>query len=153
TLHRPVALKLLGERVQEQALAQERLEREARLAAQLNHPNVAKVYSVGLWDERPFIVMELIAGETLQQRVRRQGPLPLPEAWRYALQTTEALQAAGRLGIVHRDIKPSNLMVTPEGTLKVTDFGVSWRMEGEVRLTETGTVVGTPLYMAPEQAT
>ncbi len=144
---------MLGEALEGRPLARERFDREARLAARLNHPNVAKVYSVGQMEGRPYIAMELVEGETLEERVRLQGPLPIAEVWGLALQAAEALQAADQLGIVHRDVKPSNLMITPGGTLKVTDFGVSRQVEGETALTDTGAVVGTPLYMSPEQAT
>ena len=153
SMSRPVAVKLVGEALEGQPLGRERFEREARLAAQLNHPNVAKVYGVGLKGGRPYIAMELVEGETLEQRVRRAGPLAAVEAWRLVLQAAQALQAADRIGIVHRDIKPSNLMVTLGGTLKVMDFGVSRWVERELALTDAGAVVGTPLFMSPEQAT
>ena len=153
TLARPAAVKVLDDRLQDHPVARDRFEREARLAAQLNHPNVAKVYGVGEQDGRFYIAMELVDGETLQELVRRSGPLSVRKAWRIVQQVAEALRAASMLGIVHRDIKPSNLMVTPLEVIKVTDFGLSRQQEGELALTETGTVLGTPLYMSPEQAT
>jgi serine/threonine protein kinase len=167
-LHRPVALKVLNASLSSGSLTLGRFEREARLAAQVSHPNVARVYGLGLYEGKPYMVMELIRGETLQQLVDREGPLPLARAWEYIRQAALALQDASRHGIVHRDIKPSNLMLAG-GVVKVTDFGLSRVLhdaEGEHHaeatalpvtetggsLTKTGMLMGTPMYMSPEQA-
>jgi serine/threonine protein kinase/uncharacterized RDD family membrane protein YckC len=167
TLNRAVALKLLTAAHQANEPYTRRFEREARLAAQLSHPHVARVYGVGQADGKPYLVMEYIPGETLQQRVERLGPLPVAKAWNYIRQAAQALQAADRLSIVHRDIKPSNLMLTADEVVKVTDFGISRSfVEGEEqgnvpvlssglgdgKLTRTGSLLGTPMYMSPEQA-
>jgi serine/threonine protein kinase len=150
-LGRRVAVKLMSDR--ERLGSRERFEREARLAAQVNHPNVAAVYGAGGWDADPYIAMEYIEGETLKARVERQGPLDIAEAWGYAVQIAEGLEAADRAGIVHRDVKPANVMLDRTGVVKLTDFGVSRSVKGgELTLTQTGAVVGTPLFMAPEQA-
>jgi serine/threonine protein kinase len=169
TLQRTVALKVLNASLHDDQTLMQRFEREARLAAQLSHPNVARVFGVGQKDGKPYMVMEFIAGETLQQLVERSGPLPLARAWDYITQAARALREAARLGIVHRDIKPQNLMLVPGAVLKVTDFGLS-RALGESgteaasgtgaaalaggggSLTKTGALMGTPQYMSPEQA-
>jgi serine/threonine protein kinase len=103
----------------------QRFQREARLAAQLSHPNVAQVLGVGESGGQPYMVMEFVDGENLQQVVQREGPLPLARAWEYMRQTALALREAACHGIVHRDIKPANLMLSGEDQVKVTDFGIS----------------------------
>jgi serine/threonine-protein kinase len=130
----------------------ERFRREARLTAQLSHPNIARVYGTGRWTDRPYIAMEYIDGPNLQELVRRRGAIRIEDAWRYIIQAAEALREADRLGIIHRDIKPPNLMLTRQGTIKVTDFGISRRVQADVSLTRTGTLIGTPMFMSPEQA-
>ena len=167
-LGREVALKLVRPEHAEDAQARQRLLREARAAAVLSHPGIATVFEAG---EAPaegggepqlFIAQELVPGEPLSERLRR-GPLPLAEALRLGLQLAEALAEAHDRGIVHRDVKPSNLMLTPEGRLKVLDFGLArgraWatelptsELEAETwTRTAPGLIVGTPAYMAPEQ--
>ncbi len=166
TLNRRVALKVLSGSLPDNPTLIQRFEREARLAAQLSHPNVARVYGFGQADGKPYMVMEFIPGQTLQQLVQHDGPLALSKAWDYASQAALALREAARLGIVHRDIKPSNLMLTQDGVIKVTDFGISRASnDAEIQsstaapnimaggsLTRTGALMGTPMYMSPEQA-
>jgi serine/threonine protein kinase len=161
-LGRDVAIKLLSGSLVDNPLLLERFQREARLAAKVNHPGVAKVFSNGVWNRTPYIAMELVPGSNLQQRIKEIGPLKLSIAWDYTIQAAEALRAADRSGVVHRDVKPANLMVTDDGKLKVADFGVSRSVSldraedsqeiTELSKTEVGTIVGTPAYMAPEQA-
>jgi len=147
-LDRPVALKLLGARTLGDPTFLERFQREAKLAAQLNHPNIATIYAFGKVDGEPYIAMELVEGETLAEVLAR-GPLPVAQVRKFGRQAASALAAAHARGIVHRDIKTSNLMVTPDGDLKVMDFGVA-RRSGDTQLTMEGGLVGTANIMAPE---
>ena len=159
-LDRAVAIKLLPARLIGDAVARERLRREALAAAALDHPFICKIYEVGQDDQALFVVMEYVRGETLFSRLQA-GPVPLTEALRIAGEMAEAIEDAHASGFVHRDLKPSNIMVTPQGHLKVMDFGLAKRIGREVArtlttsgpLTDTGTISGTPQYMSPEQAT
>jgi serine/threonine protein kinase len=150
-LDRPVALKRLAENLAANPEFKQRFLREARLAARLAHPNIVAVYDVGEEDGRPFIVMEYVEGETLSDLVRRRGRLEPAEAVSLALQACSGLETAHEAGLVHRDIKPQNLLLTPEGTLKIADFGIARSLDA-TQLTEAGTVLGTAAYVAPEQA-
>ena len=129
-----------------------RVLREARAAARLNHPNVVTLYDVVREEGRTFIVMELVEAPTLAAVVHERGPLPPEEVAAIGLQVLDALRAAHRVGIVHRDVKPGNVMVPPgEGRAKLADFGIA-SLAGDPQLTSTGLVLGSPAYMAPEQA-
>jgi len=151
-LDREVALKRLAENFARDDELRARFQREARLAARLAHPNVVRVYDVGLdEDERPFIAMEFVDGETLAEVVARRGPLPAEEVAELGIQACRALAAAHEAGLVHRDVKPQNLILRRDGVLKLGDFGVAFGLEG-TRLTMAGTVLGTAAYLAPEQA-
>jgi serine/threonine-protein kinase len=181
-LGRCVAIKVLPELVAMDPERVARFEREARLLASLNHPNIAALHGFEPSAARPFLVMELVEGDTLAQRIAR-GPIPVDEALTYAHQIAEALEAAHERGIVHRDLKPANVKVTPDGKVKVLDFGLAkalgppegghyvrdgrYAQDGRsVRLqpdltnsptlslmaTQMGVVLGTAAYMAPEQA-
>jgi eukaryotic-like serine/threonine-protein kinase len=125
--------------------------REARAAARLNHPHVTTIYDVLQERDAAFIVMELVDAPTLENLVRRAGPLAPSRAVAVGLDVLAALEAAHREGIVHRDVKPGNVMVREDGPAKLTDFGVA-ALVGHPRLTTTGLIVGSPAYMAPEQA-
>ncbi|HEY6678020.1 MAG TPA: protein kinase [Actinomycetota bacterium] len=151
TLGRPVAVKVLSESLAAGEHAVRRFEREAQAAARLSGPYIAAVYDFGRSDGRPYIVMELVPGETLADRLAREGPLPPLEASRIATRVAEALEEAHRAGIVHRDVKPGNVMLTPAGDVKVMDFGIAAAAWAE-RVTTSGLVLGTPSYLAPEQA-
>ncbi|MEY2568493.1 MAG: eukaryotic-like serine/threonine-protein kinase [Actinomycetota bacterium] len=129
-----------------------RVMREARAAARLNHPRVVTVYDVVEDDNRLWLVMELVNGETLAERVRRAGPLTPHEGAAVGLQVLDALEHAHRQGVVHRDVKPSNVLVLPDGSVKLSDFGIA-SLTDDPRITSTGMVLGSPSYMAPEQAT
>lgn len=155
-LHRPVALKLLPAAFQQDPERAWRFEREARAAAALNHPNIMTVYEVGEWEGQRFIAAEFVEGETLAQKLSN-GPLAVADVLRLGIQIAEALAAAHEAGIVHRDLKPANVMLRPDGTVKVLDFGlarfsqrISERDETETQ-TETGRILGTVAYMSPEQ--
>src|SRR4051812_22651104 len=128
------------------------LRREARSVAQLSHPNIVTVIDRGEQDDRQFIVFEYIPGENLKKLVQRVGPLPEEDAVRLALQIARALGFAHENGLVHRDVKPQNVLLNGDGQAKVTDFGIARSLDVKGGLTQTGTVMGTSDYIAPEQA-
>src|SRR5262249_17906609 len=139
---------------------QQRFLREVRAVARVNHPHIVLAYDADLVGETAYIAMEFVEGTDLARRLRHQGPLPVSEAIRCAVQALRGLQHAHQLGMVHRDIKPSNLMLTtrPEGLLvKILDLGLarlhalSSDVEPNTTLTREGSIVGTPDYIAPEQ--
>ena len=149
-LPRTVALKLLQPELTRSPAARQRLLREARAVAALDHPNVCTIFEVGETTEgRTFLAMACYDGETLAQRLQR-GPLPAAEAVEIAAQIAAGLEHAHERGIVHRDLKPANVMLTREGLVKVLDFGIA-KLVDETRLTATGAAFGTPTYMSPEQ--
>jgi hypothetical protein len=148
---RRVALKLLAARLQQTPETVERFLREARLAASLSHPRSTFVYGAGFHDHQPYIVMELMPGDSLKDVVDRQGPLPTAKAVDHILDAIEGLLAAHAVGIVHRDVKPSNCFLDSDGRVKIGDFGLSRSLSGEVSLTRTGAFLGTPQFAAPEQ--
>jgi serine/threonine-protein kinase len=150
-LGRLVAVKVLGAGFADSPDFVERFRREALTAAALSHPNIAQVYDYGVDGDSHFIVMEYAEGQDLAQVIREHGRLTPSDAVRIAEQVCAALGAAHRAGVVHRDIKPGNVIVRPDGTVKVTDFGIA-RALGQASLTDTGTVMGTAAYVAPEQA-
>jgi serine/threonine-protein kinase len=153
TLERPVAVKVLHSEISRDSSALERFRREARTVAQLSHPNVVMVIDAGEDDGRAYIVFEHIKGETLKDRIRRVGRLPIGEAVAYAIEIGRALQAAHERQLVHRDVKPHNVLIDEEGRAKVTDFGIARNLELEAKhLTGAGKVVGTTDYVSPEQA-
>ena len=147
-LRRAVAVKVVLDDRPETRL---RFLREARLAAALHHDHIVPVHQVGEADGKPFIVMPLLEGESLADRLRREGMLPVAEAARIAAEIADGLAAAHVRGLIHRDIKPANLWLEGErGRARILDFGLA-RGQGEESLTRTGAVVGTPAYMSPEQ--
>ncbi|MGP0048655.1 MAG: protein kinase domain-containing protein [Solirubrobacteraceae bacterium] len=150
-LERQVAVKLMNREVASDSDQLERFRREARAVAQLSHPHIVGVIDAGEDDGRPYIVFEYVEGETLKERIRRHGRLPIPEAVAYAIEIARALGAAHARHIVHRDVKPQNVLIDPEGSAKVTDFGIARTLE-EDGLTADGRVLGTTDYVSPEQA-
>ena len=162
-LERQVAIKLMHREIAADADQLERFRREARAVAQLNHPHVVGVIDAGeapAPEEQtgfgepaamPYIVFEYVEGETLKNRIRRMGRLPVDEAIAYAIEIARALCAAHSRGIVHRDIKPQNVLIDEEGSAKVTDFGIARSLDEE-GLTAEGRVLGTTDYVSPEQA-
>ena len=149
-LERPVALKFLRSDALEDDERKARFLREARAVASLNHPNICVIHEIDEIEGESFIAMELVEGESVKQKIKAR-PLKLDEAVDIAVQTAQGLQAAHEKGIVHRDIKSSNLIVTPQGRVKVMDFGLA-RLADRSQLTKTATILGTPAYMSPEQA-
>jgi serine/threonine-protein kinase len=150
-LDRPVAIKLLAENLARDQDFRRRFLREARHAAGLAHPNVARVFDAGEDGDRPYIVMEHVEGETLADVLARRGRLTPHEAVGLAIQACAGLQHAHDAGLVHRDVKPQNLLLRDDGTLKLVDFGIARAAEA-TRLTQAGTILGTAAYLAPEQA-
>jgi serine/threonine-protein kinase len=150
-LERQVAIKLMHREVASHADQLERFRREARAVAQLSHPHIVTVIDAGEDQGVPYIVFEYVEGETLKERIRRTGRLPIPEAVAYAIEIARALECAHQNGIVHRDVKPQNVLVDPEGRAKITDFGIA-RTLSEEGLTADGRVLGTTDYVSPEQA-
>jgi serine/threonine protein kinase len=151
-LERNVALKILHERYGDDDEYVERFRREARAVAQLAHPNIVTVIDRGEDDGRQFIVFEYIDGENLKQVVEREGPLPLEQVIEVGLEIAQGLAFAHERGIVHRDVKPQNVLLNGDGKAKVTDFGIARTLDVEKGVTQTGTVLGTSDYIAPEQA-
>ena len=153
-LDRRVALKMLHPQFASDPTFAERLRREARAAAGLSHPNIVGVYDWGRQGERYFIVMEYVSGHSLAEIIAARGPLGPHAAAAVAFEVAAALAFAHRAGIVHRDVKPQNVLLSNDGHVKVTDFGIATMMGGgpSAGLTETGAVVGTASYLSPEQA-
>ena len=162
-LHRDVAIKILPAFIGSDADRRARFEREAHLLAALNHPHIAAIYALEHIDGMPALVLELVEGDTLADRVAR-GPLPLDDAITFGRQITDALEAAHEKGIVHRDLKPANIKVTPDGTVKVLDFGLAKALTDKsgtmtpasadptLTAAQAPIVLGTAAYMSPEQA-
>lgn len=162
-LGRDVALKIIAPRFAASADRLAGFEREARLLAALNHPNIGAIYGIESAADVPFLVLELVQGDTLADRVRRRAQ-PLSEVLPIAQQIAEALDSAHRIGIIHRDLKPTNIKITPDGVVKVLDFGIAKALLAEgsasgsdaatmtANSTILGEILGTPAYMSPEQA-
>jgi serine/threonine-protein kinase len=164
TLKREVAIKVLPEQFTKDPQRLARFEREAQLLASLNHPNIAAIHSFEHSDDIHFLVLELVEGETLAERVGK-GPVPVDEALEVCRQIAEGVEAAHEKGVIHRDLKPANVKVTPEGKVKILDFGLAKAFEGETpvtdisqsptlteEMTRAGVILGTAAYMSPEQA-
>ncbi|MFY9556935.1 MAG: protein kinase [Blastocatellia bacterium] len=157
-LQRTVAIKVLASKHLEDETMKQRFLREARMASQLNHPNIATIHEIGEASGNPYIVMEYVEGQTVAERLDA-GPLEMREIFDIGIQSAEALAEAHERGVVHRDIKSSNIMITSRGKVKVLDFGLAKplpvlsRASGKARLTESGVLLGTVSYMSPEQAT
>ncbi len=153
-LRRSVAIKVLDPQLQENDIARQRFCREARAAASIAHEHVVAMHHVAKSDGDgvPYLVMQLIQGESLEARLAKEGRLPVKDVLRIGMQTAAGLAAAHAQNLVHRDIKPGNILLeAPGGRVKLTDFGLA-RMAEDIKLTQTGFVAGTPMYMAPEQA-
>jgi eukaryotic-like serine/threonine-protein kinase len=147
----PVAIKLLADNLAADPELRRRFAREAELAERLDHPNVVAVRGSGESDGRAFIVLEYVDGRDLAEELRREGPLAPARVAELGAQAAAALAHAHERGLVHRDVKPHNLLLTSDGNLKVSDFGIARVVDG-TQLTQVGTVLGTAAYLAPEQA-
>ena len=164
-LGRDVAIKVLPEAFAHDSERLARFQREAKMLASLNHPNIAAIYGLEQSNATHYLVMELVSGETLADRIKRDRAIPVEEALGLAKQIAEALEAAHEKGIIHRDLKPANVKVTPEGKVKVLDFGLAKAFAGDAvsndpsesptlsrAATMQGVILGTAAYMSPEQA-
>jgi serine/threonine protein kinase len=163
-LGRNVAIKVLPETFAHDPERLSRFQREAKMLASLNHHNIATIHGLEHSNGTHYLVMELVSGETLADRIKRDGAVPIEEALKIGIQIAEALEAAHEKSIIHRDLKPANVKVTPEGKVKVLDFGLAKAFAGDSGLdlsngptltamgTEEGKILGTPAYMSPEQA-
>src|SRR5919197_2407853 len=151
TLERWVAIKLMHRDISTDPDQLERFRREARAVARLNHPHIVTVIDAGEDEGAPYIVFEYVQGETLKDRIRRLGRLPVAEAVAYAIEIGRALSSAHSRRLVHRDVKPQNVLIDLDGRAKVTDFGIARSLEAK-GLTATGRVLGTTDYVSPEQA-
>jgi serine/threonine protein kinase len=164
-LGRDVAIKVLPEAFAHDPERLSRFQREAKMLAALNHSNIATIYGLEQSSGTSYLVMELVTGETLADRVKREGAVPIEEALAIAKQIAEALEAAHEKGIIHRDLKPANVKLTPEGKVKVLDFGLAKAFAGDGAsedpsnsptlsraATMQGVILGTAAYMSPEQA-
>ena len=163
-LGRQVAIKTLPEEFAQDEERLARFEREAKLLASLNHPNIATIHGLEEYNGTRFLVLELVEGDTLADRLKR-GAIPVEESLKLALQIAEALEAAHKKGVIHRDLKPANIKVTPDGKVKVLDFGLAKAFAGDgsdanlsqsptisMTATQQGVILGTPAYLSPEQA-
>ncbi len=151
SLHRHVALKVMRADFVGSSDHEQRFLQEARAVASLIHPNIVQVYDVGKFESIHYIAQEYVPGSNLFSYVQRRGALPLAESVSILWQTTAALQKAASIGLVHRDIKPDNILLTPDGEVKVADFGLARARGQSLNLTAVGVTLGSPLYMSPEQ--
>jgi len=164
SLNRQVAIKVLPDTFSSDPERLARFEREAKLLASLNHPNLATIHGLESASGKPLLIMEFVAGETLAQRIAK-GPLPVEEALVVCRQIAEGMEAAHEKGVIHRDLKPANIKITPEGKVKILDFGLAKAIHEEVpatdaaqsptvteQMTRAGVILGTAAYMSPEQA-
>src|SRR5512137_1281742 len=163
-LSRQVAIKVLPDEFAHDAERLARFEREAKLLASLNHPNIASVHGLEEHEGKRFLILELVEGQTLAERLKK-GAIPLDETLDICRQITEGLEAAHEKGIIHRDLKPGNVKVTPEGKVKILDFGLAKAFYEQAspvdpsrsptiteQMTAPGVILGTAAYMSPEQA-
>src|SRR6202795_187530 len=164
-LGRDVAIKVLPEAFAHDADRLSRFQREAKMLASLNHPNIATIHGLEDSNGTSYLVMELVSGENLAERIKREGAVPVEESLAICKQIAEALEAAHEKGIIHRDLKPANVKVTPEGKVKVLDFGLAKAFAGDNETSDPvnsptlshaatmqGVILGTAAYMSPEQA-
>ncbi|HST13422.1 MAG TPA: protein kinase [Gaiellaceae bacterium] len=151
-LDRKVALKILHQHYSSDDDYVERFKHEARSAAALSHPNIVTVIDRGEYDGRQYIVFEYVEGETLKRLIERRGPAPVPNALELGIQIARGLAFAHQRGLIHRDVKPQNVLLNGDGRAKVTDFGIARSLNVKHGMTQTGTVLGTSDYIAPEQA-
>src|ERR1022692_3963128 len=164
-LGRDVAIKVLPEAFAHDPERLSRFQREAKMLAALNHPNIATIHGLEQSNGTSYLVMELVPGETLQERIRRDGAVPVEESLTIVKQIAEALEAAHEKGIIHRDLKPANVKLTSEGKVKVLDFGLAKAFAEDpstvdmsnsptlsMAATMQGVILGTAAYMSPEQA-
>lgn len=145
------AIKILASALASRSVIRERFAAEARTMARLHHPNIVMVHDVGVDGDRLYIVMEVIDGGSLQDRLKHAGPLPVRQACQVTLGLLAALETAHEQGVIHRDIKPHNVLITRKNVVKVTDFGIARVQDTDSGLTKTGAMMGTVAYMAPEQ--
>ena len=150
-LRRKVALKVLSRDLSAIPEEVERFEREAVSAAKLDHPNIVRIHDVDEENGRPYIIMEYVEGEDLEDRLRRESPLRVLEAARIALEVARALEHAHAAGVIHRDVTPGNILLARDGRVKITDLGLATEAN-RAAVNEDGTVLGTPFYVSPEQA-
>jgi len=151
-LGRRVALKVLGKKHQESTEFKTRFMREGRSLASMNHPNVVQIYFIGEHENRPFLAMEFLDGDDVGDLLKANGPIHPGDAAEIIRQSAIGLSETIEAGVVHRDVKPSNLVMTSGGIVKVTDFGLAKALQEDLSITATGVFVGTPDYLAPEQA-
>ena len=151
-LDRKVALKILSRRLAERPEFLQRFEREAKSAAALNHPHIVQVHDFGQAGGHFYLIMELVEGEDMADYLVKRGKLPAAEALDVIEQAAQALQAARKKAIIHRDIKPANLLRTKEGRIKVSDLGLAKKLTDDSDMTATGVGIGSPHFLAPEQA-
>jgi len=150
-LGRTVALKILRDELRGESQVAARFQREAEAFARLDHPNIVHVYSVGTVEKIPYIAMEYVEGETLADRMRREGGLSWRDVLGYGAQIARALASAHEAQIIHRDIKPGNILIETSGRVRVTDFGIAKILNASTQLTTDGSRLGTPQYMCPER--
>src|ERR1043166_8451482 len=151
SLNRFVAIKVLSDHLASDEQFLSRFLREARAAGALSHPNVIPIYFIGEDNGRHYFAMEYVSGRSVLAMIRQEGKIHNPRAPQIGLQAAQGLSAAHEKGIIHRDIKPANLMVDDRGVVKIADFGIALAAEAQARLTATGTLMGTPGYLSPEQ--
>jgi serine/threonine-protein kinase len=151
-LNRPVAVKVMLGSMAADPQAEQRFMREAQVVAGLSHPGIVNILDVDVSDGRPYIVMEYLAGGSLADRLRA-GPMPIAQALQLAVPLADALDYAHRQGLVHRDLKPANVLLRPDGSPVLADFGLARLAQADsaAQITATGAVLGTLAYMAPEQ--